>query len=182
MRWSLDPPPTMVSSKRPLRVSFFPKADAAVLSSKKSTPPRPETTWLIYDPDNIEKLLEPWPADAQKLYPPKTEAYAPASIPEKPACLPDRYLRSFLAEDERLRLSMFWYYTHDILNEGGEFYSGLQEKAYLAQESTGWEFVVIGLLDMSFYIRLATIGLPLAVLPRGEIICAHTVTQPPGVR
>jgi hypothetical protein len=163
-------------------VSFFPKADAAVLSSKKSTPPRPETTWLIYDPDNIEKLLEPWPADAQKLYPPKTEAYAPASIPEKPACLPDRYLRSFLAEDERLRLSMFWYYTHDILNEGGEFYSGLQEKAYLAQESTGWEFVVIGLLDMSFYIRLATIGLPLAVLPRGEIICAHTVTQPPGVR
>ncbi len=75
---------------------------------------------------------------------------------------------------------MLWYYTRDILKET-EFLSGLQEKAQHAQESTGWEFAVIGILDVNKYTRLATIGLPLAVLPRGEIICAHTVTQPPEV-
>lgn len=76
---------------------------------------------------------------------------------------------------------MLWYYTRDILKEP-EFLSGLQEKAHLAQESTGWEFAVIGILDVNFYIRLATVGLQLGILPRGETICAHTVTQPPGVR
>jgi hypothetical protein len=76
---------------------------------------------------------------------------------------------------------MLWYYTRDILNEDGEFSSGLQEKAYLAQKSAGWEFAVIGILDVNVYIRLAAIGLPLAILPRGETLCAHTVTQPPGV-
>lgn len=75
---------------------------------------------------------------------------------------------------------MLWYYTRDIFNES-EFLCGLQEKLLLAQESTGWECVVIGLLDMDVYVRLGTIGLPLAVLPRGETICAHTVTQPPRV-
>jgi hypothetical protein len=75
---------------------------------------------------------------------------------------------------------MLWYYTHDILKEG-DLLSGLQEKAYLAQESTGWEFVVIGILDVNFYIRLVTVGLSLGILPRGETLCAHTVTQPPGV-
>ena len=75
---------------------------------------------------------------------------------------------------------MLWYYARDIMKEA-EFLCGLQEKAQHAQESTGWEFVVIGILDVNKYTRLATIGLPLAVLPRGEIICAHTVTQPPEV-
>ncbi|KAJ2967012.1 hypothetical protein NQ176_g9873 [Zarea fungicola] len=74
---------------------------------------------------------------------------------------------------------MLWYYTRGLLDES-EFLSGLQEKVLLAQESTGWEFVVIGILDINFYIRLASLGLPLGILPRGETICAHTVTQPPG--
>jgi hypothetical protein len=164
------------------RISFFPKADAAVLSKNGPPPTRPQTAPLILDPDNLDKPIGPWPQDlAESFYPPIEDSYAPAAIPDKPMCLSDRYLRAFLAKNERLRLSMLWYYTRDILKEGGEFYSGLQEKAYLAHESTGWEFVVIGILDVNVYIRLATIGLPLAILPRGETICAHTVTQPPGV-
>jgi hypothetical protein len=75
---------------------------------------------------------------------------------------------------------VLWYYTRDILKED-EFLAGLQEKAHLAQESVGWEFAVIGILDVDVYIRLATVGLELGVLPRGETLCAHTVTQPPGV-
>ncbi|KAM3455111.1 hypothetical protein MY5147_008789 [Beauveria neobassiana] len=74
---------------------------------------------------------------------------------------------------------MLWYYGRDLESEH-EFLAGLQEKACLAQESSGWEFAVIGLLDVNVYIRLATVGLKLGILPRGETICAHTVTQPPG--
>lgn len=161
---------------------FFPKVDAVILSSEHKPPPtRPQTVGPIYDPDNVDKPIAPWPPDLEdSFYPPREEAYGPASVPDRPVCLSDRYLRAFLAKNERLRLSMLWYYTRDILKESG-FLSGLQEKLQLAQESTGWEFAVIGIQDLNFYIRLATIGLPLAILPRGETICAHTVTQPPGV-
>ncbi|KAK7431566.1 hypothetical protein QQZ08_001784 [Neonectria magnoliae] len=163
------------------RMPFFPKADAAVLSSKRAPPESyPQTVGPIYDPDNLDTPLEPWTGDVEEsFYPPKEEAFAPSSIPRKLTCLCDRYLRAFLAKNERLRLSMLWYYTRDIFKET-EFLSGLQEKVQLAKDSTGWEFAVIGIQDVNFYIRLATIGLPLAILPRGETICAHTVTQPPG--
>lgn len=75
---------------------------------------------------------------------------------------------------------MLWYYTRDILEEK-ELLAGLQDKVHLAKESTGWEFAIIGILDIDVYIRLATVGVQLGILPRGETICAHTVTQPPDV-
>ncbi|KAI1848159.1 hypothetical protein JX266_005872 [Neoarthrinium moseri] len=163
------------------RLRFVPKADAAVLSAKNAPPPpkRPET-FVIFDRDNLDKPLAPWSdGQAESLYPPKADDHAPASIPERPTqCLADKYLRAFLSKHERLRLSMLWYYTRDIFDEG-DFLCGLREKVLLAQEATGWEYVVLGLLDVNVYIRLATIGLPLSILPRGETICAHTVTQPP---
>lgn len=163
------------------RVPFVPKADAAILTSKYAPPPtRPQTVGPIYDRENVDQPIGPWSSDIEMTFYPKAEAYAPASIPERPLSFADRYLRAFLAENERIRLSMLWYYTRDILKED-ELLSGLQEKAYLAQESTGWEFAVIGILDVNVYIRLATVGLELGILPRGETICAHTVTQPPGV-
>ncbi|OPB41145.1 histidine kinase HHK3 [Trichoderma guizhouense] len=160
---------------------FFPKADAAILTSRHGLPPaRPRTVWPVFDPDNVDRPIGVWTPEVEKcFYPPKVDEFAASSIPDEPMCIPDKYLRAFLAENERLRSSMLWYYTRDILSET-EFLSGLQEKAHLAQESTGWEFVVIGILDVNYYIRLASIGLPLAILPRGETLCAHTVTQPPG--
>ena len=165
------------------RTAFSPKVDAAVISSARTPAPiRPETVGPVYDVDNVDKPIAPWSQEKERtFYPPKTKAYTPASIPDRPTCPSDRYLRASLANNERLRLSMLWYYTRDITREDG-FLSGLQEKLQLAQESTGWEFAVVGIQDVNFYIRLATIGLPLAILPRGETICAHTVTQPPGVR
>ncbi|KAK2616407.1 hypothetical protein QQS21_000648 [Conoideocrella luteorostrata] len=170
-----------MTSNTAQRMPFFPKADAAVLSPRYETPPtRPKTLSPIYDEVNVDRPIGSWPPDAEScFYPPPAEPFAPASIPEKPKCLTDGYLRAFLAENERLRSSMLWYYTRDIANET-EFLAGLQEKAYLAQESTDWEYAVIGILDVNFYIRLASIGLPLAILPRGETLCAHTVTQTPG--
>jgi hypothetical protein len=75
---------------------------------------------------------------------------------------------------------MLWYYTHNIFQES-EFLSGLQEKVCIAQESTGWECAIIGILDINFYKRLATVGVPLGILPRGETLCGHLVAQPPAV-
>lgn len=75
---------------------------------------------------------------------------------------------------------MLWYYAREIFQED-EFLAGLQEKVQLAQESIGWEFAVIGILDVDVYLRLATVNLDLGMVPRGETICAHTITQNTGV-
>ncbi len=164
-------------------MQFFPSADTGLLTSSpdaQSLPLRPTTVGPVYDADNVGRPVEPWDAEMEsRLYPPKLDNYAPSSIPTT-VSQPCGYLRAHLAKNERLRLSMLWYYGRDLENEP-ELLAGLQEKACLAQESSGWEFAVVGLLDVNVYIRLATVGLKLGILPRGETICAHTVTQPPGV-
>ncbi|KAH7376846.1 histidine kinase HHK3 [Plectosphaerella cucumerina] len=160
---------------------FFPSADAAVLTSSHPLPrTRPQTPGPIFDPDGFFKPVKPWCQDTHESnFPPNAEPFATVSIPAPPACGSDRYLRATLAKNERLRLSMLWYYTRDILNET-EFLSGLQQKVHLAKESTEWDFAIIGFLDVNYYTRLAAIGVPLGILPRGETICAHTINQPPG--
>jgi hypothetical protein len=165
---------------------FFPSADSVLLSSPidhHNLPPRPKAIGPIFDANNFKTPVEPWAPDAENdLYPPKEDPYAPSAIPAEPSYPSSRYPRSRLAKNERLRLSMLWYYTRDINENEPELLAGLQEKACLAQENSGWEYAVVGLLDANVYIRLATVGLQLAILPRGETLCAHTVTQPPGVR
>ncbi|KAG5655406.1 hypothetical protein KAF25_000655 [Fusarium avenaceum] len=164
---------------------FFPRADAALLSSTfdhHKLPPRPKTIGPIFDADNFRTPVESWgPECDDYLYPVQPDTYAPALIPPEPTttCPSSKYLRTRLAKNERLRLSMLWYYARDLDSEP-ELLAGLQEKTCLAQETSGWEFAVVGLLDANVYIRLATVGLELGILPRGETICAHTVTQPPG--
>ncbi|KAF5660899.1 histidine kinase [Fusarium heterosporum] len=159
---------------------FFPRADAGLLSSRPhNIPPRPKNVGPIFDKDNFKTPVQPWTDHDDSLYPPKSDPFAPASIPPEPTCPSSKYLRTRLAKNERLRLSMLWYYARDLDSEP-ELLAGLQEKACLAQENSGWEYAVVGLLDVNVYIRLATVGLQLAILPRGETLCAHTVTQPPG--
>jgi hypothetical protein len=172
----------MTSSCFPQAV-FFPKADAAVLSCRLAPPPTyPQAVGPVYDPDNADSPCLPWSLDLEKTsYPPQKEPYAPAIVPNKQPRHSDRYLRASLARNERLRLCMLWYYTRDISCET-EFLSGLQEKVCIAQESTGWECAIIGILDINFYTRLATVNTPLGILPRGETLCAHMVAQPPSVR
>ncbi|KAJ4129231.1 hypothetical protein NW768_007766 [Fusarium equiseti] len=161
---------------------FFPKADSTLLSSTVdyALPPRPKAIGPIFDAKNFKTPVGPWEEHVEsELYPPKDDPYAPSAIPFEPSCPSSKYIRSRLAKNERLRLSMLWYYARGI-DEEPEFLAGLQEKACLAQENSGWEYAVVGLLDANVYIRLATVGLQLAILPRGETLCAHTVTQPPG--
>ncbi|PSR79602.1 histidine kinase HHK3 [Coniella lustricola] len=177
-----DPLSTLaISSNSQRRAHFFPRADAAILSTAGQTTSivHPTSVGPVYDPDNADRPVDAWSDDYEHYYPSTVDHYAPAPVPERPKCLADRYLRASLAKNERLRLSMLWYYTRDVLTEG-ELLRGLQEKAYLAQDSTGWDHVIIGILDVNFFIRLVTIDVPLGILPRGETLCAHTINQPAG--
>ncbi|KAI4656693.1 uncharacterized protein J4E78_006584 [Alternaria triticimaculans] len=169
------------------RVAFFPKADAAVLASRHAAPAsseRPTTTAPILDLENADKPLEPWTAEqVTSVYPSDGDIWTPAPIPAKtlcpPQCSSDRYLFPVLTRNERLRLTLLYYYTRGAL-EDVELMSRLQEKVHLAHETVGWEFVIAGLLSHSTYTRMVTVNLPLAILPRRESTCAHTINQPPG--
>ncbi|KAH6633410.1 putative histidine kinase-like protein HHK3p [Boeremia exigua] len=172
-----------MSFKDNKRTPFFPRADAAVLRSKHAPPSeRPSEISPILDVDNATRALNNWSIEvAQHIYPDQTDVWAPATIPARPSmpCATDRYLFPVLTRNERLRLTMLYYYTRGAL-EDVELQSRLQEKVYLAQDTVGWEFVIAGLLNHNTYTRMVTVGLPLAVLPRRESTCAHTVNQPPG--
>ncbi|OAL44460.1 putative histidine kinase-like protein HHK3p [Pyrenochaeta sp. DS3sAY3a] len=169
--------------------SFFPKADAAVLHTRyRSQLPtsRPTAVAPILDADHAHEPLTPFSPDvAHAVYPRNDNAFTAALIPSPPdgahpqPCPADRYLFPMLTPNERLRLTMLFYYTRGAL-EDDELQSRLLEKVNLASETVGWEFGIVGLLDHNTYTRLATVGLPLAVLPRRESTCAHTVNQPPG--
>lgn len=148
------------------RASFFPKADAAVLQSEYAPPTvRPDTVGPVLDVEHADQAIHSWSQEVKDVvYPPKVHAFEPAKIPDRPMCFADRYLYPMLTENERLRLTMLWYYTRGIL-EDGELLSRLQEKVYLAQETIGWEFVIVGLLDHNSYTRIVTVGLPLVIEP-----------------
>jgi signal transduction histidine kinase len=45
----------------------------------------------------------------------------------------------------------------------------------------GRDCTILGLMDHDNYTRVVTANCPLAVLPRREATCAHTIMQPPGV-
>ena len=116
-------------SRKLMRRSCCPSMDLCRFGRKTVGP--------IYDPQNVDHPIKLWSAEMEtSCYPPKEEPYAPTEIPPRPPSCSDKYLRPYLAKNERLRLSMLWYHTRDILNDT-EFLSGLQEKACFAQESTG---------------------------------------------
>ncbi|KKY32646.1 putative histidine kinase hhk3p [Diaporthe ampelina] len=73
---------------------------------------------------------------------------------------------------------MLWYYSRGLY-EDGEFLQLLQEKLDLVQTFMEWEFALLGLVSEDAFTRLAASGLPLAVLPRRESTCSHTINQDP---
>lgn len=98
----------------------------------------------------------------------------------KPSDFDDPYLFPSLTKNERLRLTMLWYYTRGLTQDSA-LLASLQDKLNIARELIGWEFAIMGVLDNDVYTRIATSGLPLAILPRRESTCAHTINQPAGV-
>lgn len=164
-------------------MSFFPRADAAILQSSYTPPSssRPTEVGPILDVEHANKPIDSWSsATAESIYPAKSDDSEPTPIPDRPLCAADRYLFPILTRNERLRLTMLFYYTRGA-TEDMELVSRLQEKVQLARETIGWEFALAGLLDHNTFTRVVTVGLPPAILPRRESTCSHTVNQPSAV-
>ncbi|KAE8862284.1 hypothetical protein PTNB29_04846 [Pyrenophora teres f. teres] len=143
--------------------AFFPKADAAVLLSRHAAPAlaeRPTTTAPILDPEHAPLPLDTLSAEAlESVYPEKDNDWAPAPVPVQTqcpsSCNASQYLFPALARNERLRLTMVFYYTRGAL-EDEELMSRLQEKVLIAHETVGWDFAIAGLLNHNTYTRMVT--------------------------
>ena len=103
------------------RVAFFPKADVAVLASRHAAPSDSSaTTSLTLDLENAGKPLDPWTEEqVAAVYPPRHGVGTSSPIPDKAQCptrcYADRYLFPVLTRNERLRLTLLYYYTRGAI-------------------------------------------------------------------
>lgn len=165
---------------------YFPQAqsDPAFLPADNASAERPKEVGPILSPDYVEQPIISFDEQLHDaLYPPAQPSEKndklPRPIPPKPDNFTDPYLFPVLSKHERLRLTMLWYYTRDITNDA-PFLAKLNGLVNMIQQFMGWEFAIMGLLDEAIYTRLATANLPIALLPRRESTCAHTINQPTG--
>lgn len=161
---------------------YFPKSDGpASRLNSASLPPPPEEIGPIFDPVHSSQPLDAYDVDdIHAIYGDiSSQTHDSKRPPSPPQEFNGRYLSPILTKHERLRLTLLWYYTRDIVNDK-EFLASLQDKLDLIQQFMGWEFAIIGLLSEDVFSRLVTAGLPLAMLPRRESTCSHTVNQPSG--
>lgn len=82
-----------------------------------------------------------------------------------------------LASDERLRLSTLWYHVQGLHDDTATM-EQIHEKVSILKTFIGWQYAICGILDCNTFERIATAGMPLAVVPRRESPCSHTVLQP----
>lgn len=113
-------------------------------------------------------------------YAPRKDGIYADLPPPRPDGFSDPYLMPSLTKNERLRLTMLWYHTDSIYSDE-EFLRRLQEQLDLVQTFMGWEMAIMGFVSEDIFTRVATAGLPLAIVPRRESPCSHTINQEPGV-
>ncbi|KAL0260526.1 hypothetical protein SLS55_004215 [Diplodia seriata] len=174
----------MTSSPPRRSVSYFPKAGRLFKRSEsdhQALPRRPSRIAPIFDQDHADEPLRPFDKEQHAI----NYAEDPADpyttpLPPEPAGLCDPYLYPTLSRNERLRLTMMWYYTKDIA-EDEELLQRLQGIIKLVRSFIGWDFVIMGIMSENTYQRLVTDGVPLALLPRRESTCAHTINQDCGL-
>lgn len=99
--------------------------------------------------------------------------------PPRPHDFDAPYLRPTLTRNERLRLTILWYYARHVL-EDGTLLQKLQNIVEMVKQFIGWETAVVGLVDEAVYNRLATANMPVNIIPRREAMCAHTINQDGG--
>lgn len=162
--------------------AFFPRADssAPVRDPDQPVEKRPQTVSPIFDPEHAnDPLLQFDNHVHESVYGKDPTAAAEAAAPPQPEWLHDAYLFPSLTRNERLRLTVLWYYTR-FITQDQQLMAKLQNMVTIVQKYMGWEYATVGTLDEAVYVRLATTRLPLSIIPRRETICAHTVNQTPG--
>lgn len=160
---------------------FFPTADSlgTLPESYHQLPERPTEIAPVLDPENFTKpLLEFNDIGCRSCY--GDESTAPADfVPPQPEAFNDPYLYPSLSHNECLRLTVLWYYTR-LITKNDALMSKLHGLLAIVQTFMGWEFAIIGMVDEAVFTRLAAINLPIALLPRRESPCSHTINQDPG--
>ena len=173
---SANPPPSLYQP-------HFPSAEGRnAPRDVRSLPLRPRSVGPVFDQAHASLPIAEFDQEAHNLsYIIPDPDSDPSALPEQPKDFQDTYLMPSLSENERLRLTLYWYYTHaNKMLEDKEFLLALQQKLDLVQAFMGWDFAIMGLISEHVFTRVATAGLPLAILPRRESTCSHTINQPPG--
>ncbi|TGJ79065.1 hypothetical protein E0Z10_g9707 [Xylaria hypoxylon] len=157
---------------------YFPRSGSKHTSKLllQQLPPPPTAVGPILDKVHAK---EPIPAFDQKVheqhYPAPCES-GEALAPPSPVDFPDAYLVPTLARNERLRLTLLWYHTAHI-EKDERLVAEIDTLVRGAHKVIGWEYAIAGIVNESTYRRLAAVNLPLAVLPRRESTCSHTINQ-----
>lgn len=168
-----SPPSSAPSCLTTAFAPCYPKSEASQLELR----PLPARPLCISDGQLCGTPISPFDKQVHESnYGPRADG----SVSHQPDGFSDPYLMPSLARNERLRLTMLWYYTRGLY-EDREFLQLLQEKLDLVQTFMEWEFALLGLVSEDVFTRVAATGLPLAVLPRRESTCSHTITQELGV-
>lgn len=155
---------------------FIPEVDLEdeVAAQMARAKPRPTTVGPVYDAETETKPLESPQGHARDLYP-EFMSQGLLTPPPPPADHKDGdYLAPVLSRNEYIRLTKFWYYTRDLCSDK-DLISKLQVKVDLLRDFVGWEMAICGILDNRVYQRVVTSGLELALLPRRESTCSHTI-------
>lgn len=170
----------MVDETRP----FFPSHQDSFclpLGLRGPIEDRPTSIEPIFDAVKSQEPLAAYDAAAASLnYGGHSLLDGETSPPLRPDTFKDNYLYPTLTQNEYTRLTMYWYYTKDI-EDDRELLGKLSNLINVIKDSIGWELGIVGLVDNDRFVRLVTANLPLAIVPRRESTCSHTVYQHPGV-
>ncbi|KAI0440578.1 hypothetical protein F4803DRAFT_552963 [Xylaria telfairii] len=159
-------------------VPYFPRSGSKHASKLllQELPAPPRTIGPVFDTAHCKKPLPVFDQKAHDQHYHGPSESGEAFPPPSPVDFPDRYLVPTLARNERLRLTLLWYHTRQI-EKDERLLAEIDTLVRSTQKIIGWEYAIAGILNESTYRRLAAVNLPLAVLPRRESTCSHTINQ-----
>ncbi|EGX46278.1 hypothetical protein AOL_s00110g102 [Orbilia oligospora ATCC 24927] len=146
---------------------------------KNTVPERPSEPTIFDATLTSSPIFEFCEGDFQRLYPADRDEDGCVTEPIKPVDFEDPYLFPTLTKNELIRLKSLWYYGRYIENDT-YLLSCLQDQVDLVNDFMEKDCVILGLLDHDYYRRVVTANVPLAILPRREATCAHTVLHDGG--
>ncbi|KAK6347616.1 hypothetical protein TWF718_005455 [Orbilia javanica] len=146
---------------------------------KNTVPERPSEPTIFDANLTSSPIFEFNEGEFQRLYPADKCEDGCVTEPVKPVDFEDPYLFPTLTKNELVRLKSLWYYGRYIENDT-HLLSALQDQVDLVNDFMEKDCVILGLLDHDYYRRVVTANVPLAVLPRREATCAHTILHDGG--
>ncbi|KAI1751522.1 hypothetical protein F4782DRAFT_540802 [Xylaria castorea] len=157
---------------------YFPRSGSKHASSLllQQLPPPPKAVGPIFDPERSKQPLPAFDQKAHEQHYNGPSESGEALPPPSPVGFEDKYLVPTLSRNERLRLTLLWYHTRQI-EKDERLLAEIDALVRSAQKVIGWEYAIAGIVNESTFRRLAAVNLPLAVLPRRESTCSHTINQ-----